>query len=272
MSSTLTILGDAAVFLAVIAVLVLVHEFGHYVAARANGVRVEVFAIGLGPELFGVSDAAGTRWRLGAIPIGGYVRLFGRSETPLSPAEAASSFQHKRVGQRAAILAAGPLANFLFAFALLAVLLKLFGTPPAGPLHSGPGDLFALLGQAAALTWEVALATLRAIGQFLAGASGAGQLIGPLRAAEVSGALSREGWPLLALWLVMISVNIGVTNLFPIPSLDGGHLVFCLIEAIRGRPLDRRWRRHSARVGLALVFGLMAFATVNDLLQLGAAG
>ena len=274
MISMLAIIEDAIAFLGVIGVLVLVHEFGHYLAARANGVRVEVFSIGLGPELCGFTDGAGTRWRLGGVPIGGYVKMFGQGDrgSEPGPTEHAGSFQHKRLGQRAAIVAAGPLANFVFAIAIFAVLLKLFGQPPAHPFDSGLGELVALFGRAAAMTWDLSLATVRTIGQFLIGAHGPGELIGPLRAAEVSGAVSRHGLALLGTWMAIFSVNLGVTNLFPIPSLDGGHLVFCAAEAIQGRPVDRRVRRNSALVGFALVLGIMAFATVNDLLQLSGLG
>ena len=112
-------------FLLVITVLVFVHEMGHYSVARWNGVRVEVFSIGFGPEIFGWTDRHDTRWKISAIPLGGYVKMFGEMLTPvagaedesspLSPAERAVSFNAKRLGQRVAIVAAGPIANFVFA-------------------------------------------------------------------------------------------------------------------------------------------------------------
>src|SRR5437762_1181475 len=127
------------VFLIVLTVLVFVHEFGHYWVARRNGVRIEVFSIGFGPELFGWWDRAGTRWKFSAIPLGGYVKMFGDADatsglpiarlTQLSPAEWAVSFQGKRLGQRAAIVAGGPAANFLFAIVVLALLFMTYGQP-----------------------------------------------------------------------------------------------------------------------------------------------
>src|SRR5579864_82011 len=120
------------VFLVVLTVLVFVHEFGHYFIARRNGVRIDVFSIGFGPELFGWYDRAGTRWKFSAIPLGGYVKMFGDSDASsglpnaglarMTPAEREGSFHYKRLGQRAAIVIAGPAANFIFAIALLAVL------------------------------------------------------------------------------------------------------------------------------------------------------
>src|ERR1700761_1761012 len=108
-------------FLFILTVLVFVHEFGHFFVARRNGVRVDVFSIGFGPEIFGWFDRAGTRWKFSAIPLGGYVKMFGDADamsmpgeglTTLTPAEKAVSFHHKRLGQRSAIVAAGPVANF----------------------------------------------------------------------------------------------------------------------------------------------------------------
>ena len=151
-------------FLIILTVLVFVHEFGHYIVARWNGVRVEVFSIGFGPELFGWNDRAGTRWKFSAVPLGGYVKMFGDADPASMPAtdlpamteaERAVSFHHKRLPQRAAIVAAGPAANFIFAIVLLAAIFATVGqrfTPPdvdkvlhgsaaeAGGLQ--PGDVF----------------------------------------------------------------------------------------------------------------------------------
>src|SRR5271154_4873005 len=101
-------LGYIIPFLVVLTVLVFVHELGHYLVARRNGVRIEVFSIGFGPEIFGWFDRAGTRWKLSAIPLGGYVKMFG---------------------ERAAVVAAGPVANFVFAIVVLAILFATVGQP-----------------------------------------------------------------------------------------------------------------------------------------------
>src|SRR5437773_9972493 len=157
------------VFLVVLTVLVFVHELGHYLIARRNGVKVEVFSIGFGPELFGWWDRAGTRWKFSTIPLGGYVKMFGDSDASsglaiagldrLTAAERDVSFQGKRLGQRAAIVAGGPAANFLFAIVVLALLFMTYGQPftpaeigqvlpgsaaEAGGLH--PGDTIVSIG------------------------------------------------------------------------------------------------------------------------------
>lgn len=353
-------------FLIVLTVLVFVHELGHYWVARRNGVRVEVFSIGFGPELFGMTDRAGTRWKFSAIPLGGYVKMFGDADPAGTPgagvatmpeAERAVSFYHKRVGQRAAIVAAGPAANFLFAILALAILFMVFGQPytPAeiGSVQPGsaaeeaglqPGDVIVemngrpitrfeevqqivrlnqgepiaivveragtrvsftvtpdvtevtdrfgnthrigLLGigrqgieyrrhdpltavwQAGRETVNMTLGTLAAVGQMIVGSRGTEELGGPLRIAQMSGEVAQSGVVALVWFMAILSINLGLINLFPIPMLDGGHLVFYAIEAIRGRPLGRRAQEYGFRIGLALVLTLMVFATWNDLVQL----
>ena len=117
-------------FLVILTVVVFVHELGHYLIARLNGVKVEVFSIGFGRELFGWNDRSGTRWKVSWIPLGGYVKFFGdesAASTPqkglntLSESDREVSFHHKRLGQRASIVVAGPAANLLFAVSALTV-------------------------------------------------------------------------------------------------------------------------------------------------------
>ena len=151
-------------FLVILTVLVFVHELGHYWVARRSGVRVEVFSIGFGREIFGWTDSAGTRWKFSLIPLGGYVKMFGDSNVAsagaggtgdMTPEEREVSFLHKRLGQRSAIVFAGPFANYLFAIIVLTFLFTIYGQPftPAtvGTVQPGsaaaeagiqPGDRF----------------------------------------------------------------------------------------------------------------------------------
>jgi len=353
-------------FLVVLTVLVFVHELGHYWVARRNGVRVEVFSIGFGPELFGWNDRSGTRWKFSAIPLGGYVKFFGDADAASTPgaelpemteAEKAVSFHHKRLGQRAAIVAAGPIANFLFAIVLYAGLFSFIGqpfTPPdVGGVVSGSvaekadiraGDRIvringerierfediqrivqlgldqplsivvqrdgrevsltatpavtletdrlgnqirvARLGirgggiefvrhgpveagwRAVSETYTQSVATLKALGQIIVGRRSSDELGGPIRIAQMSGEVAQGGFSYLVAFMAILSINLGLINLFPVPLLDGGHLLFYGFEALRGRPLGQRAQEYGFRVGMVLVFSLMIFATWNDLVHL----
>ena len=361
-----TFLSYAVPFLIVLTVLVFVHELGHYLVARRNGVRVEVFSIGFGPELFGFSDRSGTRWKFSAIPFGGYVKMFGdagAASTPsealktMTPEERAVAFQHKRLGQRAAIVAAGPVANYIFAILLLLVLFASSGEPYTAPIVGGvepgtaaeeaglqagdrilevdgshierfeditriiqlrPGQTMAvvveragapvtlsatprlsvqtdnlgnehrvgLLGiksgpreyrqlDPASAGWRAVVETasltgsmLEAIGQMVLGVRDAEEIGGPIAIAKMSGDVARLGIDQLLWFMAVLSINLGMINLFPVPMLDGGHLLFYGIEAVRGRPLGERAQEWGFRIGLALVLTLMLFATWNDLTKI----
>ena len=354
-------------FLFVLTVLVYVHEWGHYWVARKNGVRVEVFSIGFGPEVYGWTNEAGTRWKISAIPLGGYVKMLGQSdlpsdeegEQPLSEEEQAVSFQNKTLAQRAAIVVAGPLANFIFAIVLFAGLIMTVGTPrhyagvgnilpdsaaaearlevgdriididgqevvwfsdlvrivsanPGVPLKitvlRGKEELtlpatpkvqkrtdkdgnpveIGLLGvrfdpeqaeyerqnplQAVWLgarqTFALTTNILSYLGEMIVGDRSAEELGGPLKIAKLSGQMAQGGLDNLIFFMAALSVNLGLINLFPIPLLDGGHLLFMAAEAIRGRPLDERTQEYGFRFGLILVLILMVVATWNDLVDL----
>lgn len=354
-------------FLIVLTVVVFVHEWGHFIVARINGVKVDVFSVGFGPELFGWNDRKGTRWRVSAIPLGGYVKFHGdagAASTPgndldrMSAAEKAVSFHHKRVGQRAAIVAAGPVANFILAILLFAGLFATFGrsvTPAivgdvlpgsaaeaagfkAGdrilsvdgrqiqwfsdlqlvvklraetalnfvvdrdgreismviaPRRVAVDDGFgvkreqgqigikstneretisygplAALGQGVKETFDIVDTTFTYLGRIIQGRESGKELGGPLGIAKMSGDVASISWLALINLAAAISVSIGLINLFPVPLLDGGHLLYYAFEAARGRPLGERAQEYGFRLGMVLVLGLFIFATWNDLVQL----
>ena len=353
-------------FLAILTALVFVHELGHYSVARWAGVRVEVFSIGFGPELFGWTAASGTRWKFSAIPLGGYVKMFGDSD-PASAGQADDSgwtddqrkeaFHHQSLRDRALIIAAGPAANFAFAIVLLAGLFMTAGQPQApavvdqvvagsaaerAGLRAGdrilaidgasiaqfedfrrivvdsPGralaarvardgreieltvvpesaevtDNFgnthrigrlgvrskqtevvrlgpvAAVGQAVVSSYVLVERTLSALGEIISGARTADELGGPLRIAQMSGAVAQTGLVQTIWFMAVLSVNLGLINLFPIPVLDGGHLLFHAVEATLGRPMGEKLMEIANLTGLTLVVGLMVFVTWNDLVQL----
>jgi regulator of sigma E protease len=133
---------------------------------------------------------------------------------------------------------------------------------PVGPLQA--------VGLGVQRTWFVVERTLSYIGGVVSGREAADQLGGPIRIAQVSGQVATEGLASLFSLAAVLSVSIGLLNLFPVPLLDGGHLLFYAVEAVRGRPLSDRAQEMGFRIGLGLVLMLMVFATYNDILHLAA--
>jgi len=354
-------------FLAVLTVIVFVHEMGHYLVARWNGVAIQAFSIGFGRELIGWNDRHGTRWKISAIPLGGYVRFAGdmnASSMPdpdapelRDPELAPRLFVNKSVWQRIAIVAAGPIANVLLTFLILYALLLGYGrqTVPAviGEVISGsvaeaagfePGDKvlsvdgyvvrgfedfqrYVATSPAREVVIEIARGagnqtlslvpepvviqdrfgndqrigrigvsrdiaetdvefykpgpveaigmtveeirfiiqrTGAFLGDFFVGKGDVQQLSGPVKVAKVSGEVATLGVIALINLMALLSLNIGIFNLLPVPMLDGGHLMYYLIEAVRGRPLSMRVQEIGFRFGFALVLGLMVFTLFND--------
>ena len=343
-------------FVVVLGVLIFVHELGHYLAARWRGVHVERFSIGFGRAIASWQDRRGCEWRIGWIPLGGYVKMHGMEhagDTQPEPGSfrAGESFHEKSVGDRAIVVAAGPAFNFLLAAVIFAGVFATYGKPvgstavqtvvagsAADRAGLAPGDrILALDGERVARfeqlqrhiqpragqpveillrrgdtemkvvatpaarpedgrgmlgvtggavererldpfsavvegTWHmvsVSGQTLAGVWQMITGARGSEEIGGPLRIAQLSGEVADMGLLPLLTFIAILSVNLALINLFPIPILDGGHLVFYAAEAIRGRPLTARAQEYAFRGGFALLITLMIFATWNDLTQLG---
>ncbi len=439
-------------FILVLSLLVFVHEWGHYIVARMCGVRVETFSIGFGKELLGFTDSHGTRWKISLIPLGGYVKMFGDTDPasagnkaevqtdggdvrPMTAEERSVAFFAKPVGQRAAIVFAGPAINFIFAIMLLGGLYMSVGQPVSPPLASaviegsaadkagfrphdrimaideapinrfeeirlkvsvaldtplafevdrggktveltatpvkevkqdrfgfshsqgmlgiiGPGNglllkniievngrpmkdeeavrkailpllgknftitlkrneeqndvlrinpdkelnagmldeqspdfstlliakksgdeivhhgVFGSIGAALQETKDITLSTLTALGQMITGTRSATELGGIIRIGAIAGDMAQSGLLALITFTALLSINLGLINLFPIPMLDGGHLVFYGIEAAKGSPIPEQVQEYAFRLGLAVLVGIMLFANLNDIVQL----
>ncbi len=356
-----------AAFLFVLTIVVFFHELGHFLVARWCGVYVKAFSIGFGPEIAGFYDRHGTRWKLSWIPLGGYVKFMDDENATsmpsrealaaMTPEERALSFHAKPVWKRAAVVVAGPVANFILAIVIFAAFAMIFGVrtteariqaiqPGSAAEAAGlqPGDLitgidgkkvatFSDLQRAVSLSsgrelkltitrdgksldmpitprksdvkdpiggnseeWRLgvqqmatpqtdniskpgpikALAlgveqthyiiagTLSYIGDVIQGRRSANQLGGPARIADISGKVAKLGFEYLVNLIGVISVSVGLLNLFPIPLLDGGHLVFYGFEALLGRPLSERTQEYGFRMGMMIVLALMIFAFYND--------
>lgn len=354
-------------FLVVLSILVFVHELGHYLVARYNGVGVVVFSIGFGPEVFGWNDKSGTRWKVSWFPLGGYVKMVGDEDAASTPdfdalhkmdeKDKSRSLFYKTVWQRIAVSAAGPVANYLFAILIFTVLfatqgqrytvpvihgiapgsaaekagflagdrvkdisgipisrfediqmivhdraeeslqvivdrngkiLTLTAVPTLSKLtdHFGHEHKVGLLGikgtEAGYIqrSWwnawwyageevvSLSVQTLKALGQVIIGAKSADGLGGPLRIAQMSGEVAQSGLVALIWFMALLSVNLGLINFFPVPMLDGGHLLFYILEVIRGKPLSERAQEWGFRMGFGVIIGLMLLATWNDIVHI----
>ncbi|MDC1159253.1 RIP metalloprotease RseP [Candidatus Pelagibacter sp.] len=360
-------------FIALIVVVVFIHEYGHYYFAKRFGVGVTDFSIGFGKEIFGWNDKSGTRWKFCVIPLGGFVKFFGDRNVynqadnekiikEYSKEDQDKLFVLKPLYQRALIVFGGPLANFLLAILIFfsiytfvgkdftsAVINEVQKDSPAMVAGLEENDIIVSidgnevksimevskyimmstdeiinftvnrydqdltlrvkpnivegednlgnkikkrmvgiklgayknevnhikLGPAKALfyavyeVYYVSVSSLKYIGSMITGSGDSSQLGGPIRIAKISGQVAEFGiLPFISL-MAYISISLGLINLFPIPMLDGGHLMFYGIEKVLGRPLSQKTQEGFFRIGLFLLLSLMFFTTFNDLKDVG---
>jgi len=356
------LIGYAVPFLIALTLIVFVHEYGHFKVARLCGVKIETFSIGFGREIWGWTDRHGTRWKIGWLPLGGYVRFAGDAnaaslpdaDRPPKPGE----FHGKPVWQRALVVAAGPLANFVLAIGIFAASYAIVGQPVTEPRidevvagsaadkaglragdliksinesrvssfqdvqeivmthagdslrmvvdragkdmsvvavpevsqqsdgfggkvrmgmlgikNSGSTFIFEKKSVADALrlgvarTWFIVETTFRYLGKLFMAEESTSQLGGVISIAKAAGDAAAVGVPQFIFMIGLLSVSIGLINLFPIPMLDGGHLVYYAIEAVRGRPLGPEAQEWGFKIGFTVVLALMLVGTWNDLIR-----
>ena len=350
-------------FICMLGPLVFFHELGHYAVGKLFGVGAETFSIGFGREIAGWTDRSGTRWKIGWLPLGGYVRFVGDEHRAGSDEDAPSeydprSFAGKAVWQRFLIVLAGPMANFVLAIVIFACFFAVLGMPrtPNVVLAVEPGSAAAeagvqkgdrieavagqstptfedvqrvvalrpgervslrighgdqtrveqvtlgsfeeqdrfgqkyrigrlgfyatgrelvdvpplqLLPQATRYTWLLTKTTFEGLVQIVTGRRSVEELGGPLKMAQVAGQQASLGPFQFVQLLALFSINLGFINLLPVPVLDGGHLVFYAVEAVRRRPVSIQAQEWAFRGGLALLLALLLFTTVNDLGSFG---
>ena len=353
-------------FVCAIGPLVFIHEFGHYLVARLFGVGAETFSIGFGREVVGWTDRSGTRWKVGWLPLGGFVRFVGDmnpASAPVNPDDVpeelrARSFHLKPVWQRFLIVLAGPLANFLLAILIFAAFFATLGMPrtPSVAFRVAPGSaaeqaglvrgdrIVAVDGRATASfedlasyiilrpsqdvavdfvrqgqahrviariaaeeqhdafgqrfrigrlgvfaqgreyvplkPWQLIPASvgytvhltrsmMDGLWQIVTGRRSAKDLGGPLKIAQIAGQQASLGAFEFIQLLALFSINLGFINLLPVPVLDGGHLFFYAVEAVRRRPVSLQVQDWAFRGGLALILALLLFTTFNDLGSFG---
>ena len=356
-------------FLAALTIIVFIHELGHFLVARWCGVTVETFSIGFGREIFGWDDRRGTHWKVCWLPLGGYVKFEGDANATSFPQAAPATatvrspgnFHGKSIWRRSAVVAAGPIANFLLAICIFASVFMFVGIPMNEPRADSvipgsaaekagikPGDLFtavdgkkiatfgdlqqaiwtrggeqlsvvidrqgtflnlelvpdikmepdgfggtvkigllgvqrapdngntkvqrlspaAAVSRGAEETWRIVSITLKYLGKLVTGHESSKQIGGAISMAKGAGDAASSGLMRFATYVAFLSVSVGLINLFPIPMLDGGHLVYYAIETVLGKPLGQQAQEWGFRVGLSLVVMLMAFGFWNDLTRI----
>ncbi|KAB2669514.1 RIP metalloprotease RseP [Ochrobactrum sp. LMG 5442] len=362
------LVGTIIPFLFVLTVVVFVHEMGHYLVARWCGIGSQAFSIGFGPELIGFTDKHGTRWKISAIPLGGYVKFIGDESATSSPVdvnnaslsvdEQRRAFHTQPVWKRAATVFAGPAFNIILTVVIFSVFFALYGRQISDPLIAGvqpgspaaeagfeAGDRFISVDGEKITTFSdvqrivsgragdklnftvvrdgkmvdlqavptivertdplgnkiklgaIGVETTEAVGnfrrieygplesvaqavmetgyiigrtgeffqRFAVGREDKCQLGGPVKIANMAGKAASQGFDWLIQLMAMLSVGIGLLNLFPLPPLDGGHLVFYAVEAIKGSPVSVAAQDIFYRAGFLLVMGFMGFVLFNDL-------
>lgn len=353
-------------FVTILSIIVFVHEFGHYFVARINGVKVETFAIGFGRELFGWNDNHGTRWKVCMIPMGGYVKMFGDADPASSPdfdqlekmsaKDRKVSFYYKTLPQKAAIVAAGPIANYLLAIVILIFIFTFWGrhftettitiiapespaaeagiikddkiiaidgrnvysfeeikqalsvnlgtpielrlqrdateiditiTPKIKEFKSVFGDTIRIpligigsdkisyknmtfleaIPASFRESYNLSASMLKAVWQIITLQRSSDELAGPVKIAKISGHTAEQGFASILNFIVLISINLGLVNLFPIPVLDGGHLMVYLVEAIRGKAIKDKHLQVGYYIGGAFLLMLTVYVTFNDIMS-----
>ena len=361
LAASVDLLMKGVPFLAVLTVIIFIHELGHFLVARWCGVTVEAFSVGFGRAIASWYDRRGTQWKVAWIPLGGYVKFQGDASAASLPAESRGphrpgDFHTAPVSRRAAIVVAGPIANFLLAIGIFAASAMIVGTAVSPPVVEEvrpdsaaeaagikPGDRVIAIdgekitsftdiqrivsdraGDELAITLErdgrkiamqvtprmtevqdslggtiemgllgiskdvsqdlvyerkdpiealafgvsetyfIITSSLTAVKGLIVGQVSLNQLAGPVGIAQISAQAASVGFASLAHLIAVLSVSIGLINLFPIPILDGGHLLFYAIEAVRGKPLGQNVQEWSFRVGLAVVLMLLVVTTMSD--------
>jgi len=341
-------------FFVIITIIVFFHELGHYLIARQNGVKIEIFSIGFGPEILGRTDKHGTRWKFCPFLIGGYVKMMGEDGETDELADSSLSFNAKSVGVRMRIAAAGPIANIVLALLIYVLSFMVVGeyqvgsviggvrenTPAAEALFTSGDHILSINNTAvstakevrrlitrsensvmsflvdrngqkvtievtpikntngnyvigvvwregtfvrlnpisamiegARLTYENTTNYIQQMASLITGTISIKKLGGPIAIGKVTGDFVRAtvesgNFAFIFHFVAFLSIAIGIINLFPIPGLDGGLIMFCAVEAIKGSPVSKKAQELYFRIGIGFIFALMIFVTLNDLIRL----
>ncbi|MEK7179187.1 MAG: site-2 protease family protein [Patescibacteria group bacterium] len=265
-----TFFWSVALFILIVMPLIVIHEWGHYIVARFNGIAVKAFSVGFGTELFGWNNRHGTRFKLSLLPLGGYVEFLKPEEQKETRAYEHTAFDTSNVWARIAVVAAGPIANIMCAFALFSFF---FYATSGGGLSAQTNGKYTLAAAVERSAQEIANVTVLTFGTL--GDVGTGEksvretFSGPVGIAHIAERItSKYGWIGFLFLSAHISLALGIMNLLPIPILDGGYLFFYVVEALSGRPLKKKWLTAVNIAGIVLLLALFAVTTYGDIIRI----
>jgi len=371
------VLVDILAFVIVVSIIVVFHEFGHFIVAKMLGVKVENFSLGFGPKL--ISKKIGeTEYAVSALPLGGYVKLLGEDpEEELSPEDEKRSFSKLSPFKKFLIVFFGPVFNFVLALVILTIIFSagkpilksvvgkvmkgypaavaglkkgdiitsvngkkiwkwsslskyiqkygkhaitlgvkrpigtavnnkivkklpitgktdysktflinikprlvsglnifkqkitryIIGIYPSNVTVNQSSNIFSAFYSGLKEVWFIIYITIFSVYMLIAGKIPATDLGGPIMIAQLSGRAASMGLSQFFYFIAVISVNIGLVNLFPIPALDGGHILFSFIEMVRRRPLSPKFQENAAKIGFAFLIMLLLFVSYNDIMR-----
>ena len=229
-----------------LAFLILIHELGHFLVARKCKVKVKEFSIGFGKEIWS-KQGKETKYTLRAIPLGGFCNMLGEEEL----VDEEGSFSNSPVWKRFLIVAAGATVNIVFGLLVFFILASIVN----GSLVDG-----------LIVTKRYIVLLFQSLVSLITGAANNAEIVGPVGISEI--VVQTNGLREFIYILVVVSLSLGVTNLLPFPPLDGGKILFLIIEAIRRKPLKEETEIKIQLLGFSILIGLSIFITYNDILRL----
>lgn len=239
------------------ALLIFPHELGHFFAAKACGVKVNEFAFGMGPTLFS-HQGVETLYAVRAIPFGGFCRMEGE-DTEVSESERA--FGNRKWWQKIIILAAGAIMNIIVCIIALSIVTAIIiGV-------NSPADFFEAIGHGVAGTGRMLKMILEAFGGLIVHPD-KDAISGPVGIAGFVKQAGEQGVAGFLYLLAIISANLAVFNLLPLPALDGGRIIFVFIRLVTGKAITDKQEGLVHVIGMMLLLMLMIFATWNDIVKL----
>ncbi|MFH1392455.1 MAG: site-2 protease family protein [bacterium] len=234
------------IFILILGLLVFVHEFGHFIVAKKNGVQVEEFGFGFPPRIFS-KRIKGTVYSINLIPLGGFVK------------ENQKDFNKQSIIKRFKILSAGVIMNILLGVLCLTIV-SVFAYPWYKGIFMGVINTFYLIGLILAALFNL-LKDLILLGRF------SGDVLGPIGIASITGQFVQEGLLSTFYFIALLSINLAIINSLPFPALDGGRLLFLAIERIKGKPVSQKTEKIVHGFGFAMLIALMVIITWRDIVR-----